>query len=106
MGQCISAICVLALVILGISLMTRIVTFEQIGDFIVKSVLVLAGAVLAGCLLRTFLQTVLVPWLVSLRDLFSNLAVVFVLIIVLIILAGLVAPRFWKKTRHTSDSER
>jgi len=93
-GELISAICVLGIVIVGLLIMIQAIAFGQVINAIGRLLLFVTAAVVAACVLRMLLVSVVVPWLVSLKALVSWLALAAVAIIALALVVRIAVLRF------------
>ena len=59
MTACISSVCVLGMVIIGILLMTRVISLETVGNAIGRAFVLLVAVLVALCLLKGVLMTAL-----------------------------------------------
>ena len=93
-GELIFAICVFAVVIVGILIMIRAITFEQLFN-VIGRLLLFAGLVLAtACVLKVPFCSFVVPWLVSLKALFLWLAIGVLAVILVALVVRVAVSRF------------
>lgn len=85
-GSCISAACALGLVILGILVMTRVVSLEEAAKAVGRVVLILVLVLIAVCLLRQLVLAGLVILLSLLKTLIRWLVVTVFVTALLILL--------------------
>jgi len=85
-SQCISAACVLGIVILGMLIMTQAMTQEQAMKSAGRALLFVMGAMLAVCMFKRLLISV-IPWLASLKATLLRLALIVLVVIGLILVA-------------------
>ena len=83
--QCLSAACMLGLVIVGLLVMTRFISLEELGNGILRACLVAVLALIGLCVLKGLLLPTLVTWLVTLRQM-SSWVVIFVLAVIAVAL--------------------
>ena len=105
-SECISAVCVLAVISVGVLIITQVITVEQAMKFAAHVVLVLVGTLFASCLLKIVLQTVLIPLLTALKVLLLWLLVAVGVIAALALAAKGIAFKLQRKFGPTSDSGR
>jgi hypothetical protein len=93
-GQTMPAFCVLGTVILGVLVMTRAITFEQLASGGGRFLLLAMGVLVALCFLKTVLVAVIIPWLVSLKAVLLWLALAVLGIIALALIARITISKF------------
>ena len=93
-GQAISVFCVLGIVTLGVLVMTRVITFEQLVSGVGRFLLVVIGMVVALCFLKAILVTVILPWLVSLKAVFLWLVLAVLVVIALALIVRITISKF------------
>ena len=86
-GQCLSAMCMLGVVILGMLVMTRTVTLEEISNFAGRIFGIAVVATMTWCLLEVFVTLVVVPWLSSLKSFLRDIGILIVAFVVLTLIA-------------------
>jgi hypothetical protein len=94
LGQFISVLCVLAVVILGLLVMTRVITFEQLVSGVGRFLPFVIGLLVALCFLKAVLVAVIVPWLVSLKAVFLWLVLAVLGIITLVLIVRITISKF------------
>ena len=93
-GQAIPVICVLAVVMLGLLVMTRVITFEQFVSGVGRFALFVIGMLVALCFLKAVLVTVILPWLVSLKAVFLWVVLAVLGIITLVLIVRMTISKF------------
>ena len=86
--QCLFAVCMLAIVIVGLLVMMRAISLEELGDGIGRSFLIVFGGIIALCVLKGLLLRILTTWLVTLKH-----TVRWIAIVVLAMIAAMVFLR-------------
>ena len=83
--QCLSAICTLGVVIVGLLVMTRAINPEELGAGILRAIFGAALALLGLCLLKGLLLPILISWLVTLKQMTSLIGIVALAVIALVL---------------------
>jgi hypothetical protein len=91
---CISAASVVGLVIIALLIMTRAVTIEQVTQVLGRGLLVLIGVLIALCMFRAVLASVVIPWFLSLKSIFGWLAVAVLVASLAILIARIALSKF------------
>ena len=90
--QCLFAVCMLGIVIVGLLVMTQIIGLEQLGRGIWRGFLMIMLTLVALWFLKAVLLPTLICWLVRLKQMFLWIAVVVVaLVIALLVLRMLIS---------------
>ena len=66
--QCLFAVCMLAIVIVGLLVIMRAISLEELGHMIGRVFLLALSALIAFCLLKDLLLPTLSSWLVTLKQ--------------------------------------
>jgi len=93
MGQCIAAVCVLGIVIIGVLLMTQVITIQQAVSVLGRALVLVVSSLVALCIVRSLLLTVIVPWLRWLKALVGWLAIIIVAIILIALVLEITRKR-------------
>jgi hypothetical protein len=104
--QCLSAVCMLGVVIVGLLVMTRVISLEELGNGIVRGFLVTALALIGLCVLRGVLLPVLISWLVTLRQMSSWVAIVALAVIALVFAVRMLIFRFQQWLSHRGNHDK
>ena len=94
MSQCIAAVCALGIVIIGVLLITQVITIQQALSAMGRALVLLVGSLFALCIVRSLLLTVIVSWLRSLKALVGWLAIIAVAIILIALVFEIIRKRF------------
>jgi len=89
-----SAACVVAVVIIGMLIMTRTLTVEQVTKAVGRGLLVLTGGLMTLCVFKVLLASVVIPRLLSLKSLLGWLAVVVLGTIIAVLIARVMLSKF------------
>ena len=65
--QCLSAVCMLGVVIVGMLVMTRAISLEQLGNAAWRGFLMIVIVLTTVCVLKVLLLPILISWLVMLK---------------------------------------
>ncbi len=97
--QCLSAICMLAIVIVGLLVMTQIISLEELGNAIWQGFLTIVIVLVAICFLKAILLPILISWVVALKQMLVWIAmIVFALVIALLVVRVIIS----KSTQRSS----
>ncbi len=88
MMQCLFAVYMLAVVIVGLLVMTRAISLEELVCGIGRSFLIVLGGIIALCVLNGLLLPILSSWLVALKQM-----IWWIVIIVLAVIAAMIVLR-------------
>ncbi|MGB9236806.1 MAG: hypothetical protein WCC04_20550 [Terriglobales bacterium] len=91
--ECLSVICMLGIVILGMLIMTRTVTLGQVAETVGRLFTLVLGVLITLCLLRALVIAVVAPWLLSLKAAVGWLAIVLLAIIALALIVQKTASK-------------
>ena len=91
-----SAVCVLGVVIIGILIMTRIISLDQAMNAVARVFLFLVTALLALCMVKGFLLTAAIAALALLKRLVIRLAIIALVIISAMLVARISMSKFQK----------
>jgi hypothetical protein len=94
---CISAVCVLGVVIVGLLVMTQAISLEQVAGAIGRTLLFAVLALIALCILKAFLTMALIAMLWLLKHLVVWLAVIVLVIAAVMFLARILISRLEKR---------
>ena len=90
--QCLFAVCILAIVIVGLLVMTQLISLEELGNGIWRAFLTVLVSLIAICFLKAVLLPILICWIVRLKQMFLWIAVVVLaLVIALLVLRMLIS---------------
>lgn len=105
-GELAFTLCVLGVVILGLLIMTRTITLEEMIGTIGSLFGLLVVALVALCLLRVLIAAVIVQWLISLKAAFLWTGIALVALIGLALIARIGISRMLNVSndRETSNS--
>jgi hypothetical protein len=103
--QCLSAVCMLGVVIVGLLVTIRVISLEELGNGILRGLLVAVPALIGLCVLKGVLLPVLVSWLVTLRQMSWRIVIaVFAAITLLIVIRMLIFKlQQWLSHRGNHD---
>ena len=101
-AQCISAVFILGVLILGILVMTQKVTLEQLVGGLGRLLFVGLGSLVALCLLRVLIA-ISVPWLASLKHVFFWLAVAALAVLALALLERIAVSNLQRWVTPSGD---
>jgi hypothetical protein len=96
MSTCLSAVCVLGIVIIGILIMTRIISLGQIVNAIGRAFLLLVAVLVALCMLKGLLMTAATALFFVLKRLVVWLAIIALVIIFALLVARIAISKFEK----------
>jgi hypothetical protein len=96
LSQCMSAVCVLGIVTIGILIMTRIISLEQVVKATGRVFLLLVTALLALCMVQGFLMTAAMAALVLVKRLMVWLVIIALVIISAMLVARIAISKFEK----------
>ena len=94
MTGCISSVCILGVVIVGILLMTRVISLEQVGNAIGRALLLLVALVLALCYVKGMVMAVFTAALFLLKRLLVWLAIIALVIAFAMLIVRLTIYKF------------
>lgn len=101
--QCLFAICMLAVVIVGMLVMTQVLSLEELVTKICRAFLAVLVVLIAFCIAKTVLLPILVSCLVGLKQMLLWIAIaVFALVIALLVLRIVIS----KLARRSSERHR
>lgn len=106
LGQSISAVCVLGIVIVALLTMTRTISMKEAAHAVGRVFLVVVGVLFALCLLKPLLVTGVTAALWLLKSLVLWLAVIAVVIIVLTLVVRILISRFKNSFARRGNRER
>ncbi len=86
--QCLFAVCVLAVVIVGLLVMTRAISLEELGGGMRRGFLMVLSVLTAFCVLKSLLLPMLSSWVVALKHM-----IWWLVIIVLAVFAAMLVLR-------------
>jgi len=92
--ECISTVCVSGIVILGLLIMTQVITLEEVAGTIGRLFGLVVVVLVSLCLLRVLVAAIIVPWLVSLKATFLWIAIVLTIVIILAVVVRIAIFRF------------
>lgn len=99
--ECITALAVLGIVIIGLLLIIQAITLDEalqaIGRVLGTVVLFLVGL----CLFTSILQTIIQPWLASLLPLLAKVALIAFVILLLALVTNIVRHRVMNRDRKS-----
>jgi uncharacterized membrane protein YkgB len=104
--HCVSAVCVLGVVIVGLLVMVRIVTLEQLGNGIWRGFLFIVIALVTLCFLKGLLLPILTLALVTLKHMIWWVLMAGLVIIVAMILLRILVSQFTKWLRRRGNHNR
>ena len=104
-GQCIFVFCMLGIVILGILVMTQAITLEQLVDAAGRLFLVLLGSLITLCLLRVLLIAVILPWLLSFKNMFFWLALAALAVLALALVVRITVSKLKSRVALSGNSQ-
>jgi len=93
-NQCLAAVSGLGIMIVGMLMIARIITLEQVMNVVGRFLLLVVSALLALCILRSLLIAVVIPWLSFMKTLLVWLAIITIVIIVVMVVARIIVSRF------------
>ena len=93
---CMSALCSLVLVIVGILMIIRVITLEQFMSAVGRAFSLVIGLLLTLCLLKNLLATVVIPGLLLVEAVFIWASVIALAILVVVFVTDIVITRFMK----------
>jgi hypothetical protein len=93
-GQAIPVICVLAVVIVGLLVMTRVITLEQLVSGAGRFLLFVISILVALYFLKAILVAVIIPWLVSLKAVLLWLVLAVLVVITLALIVRITISKF------------
>jgi hypothetical protein len=96
LSTCLSAVCILAVVIIGILIMTRTISFEQVVNAIGRAFLCLVTVLLALCMLKGLLMTAATALLFFLKRLMVWLAIIALVLGFAVLVARIAISKFEK----------
>ena len=96
MSTCLSAVCILGIVIIGILIMTRTMSLEQVMNATGRAFLLLVTVLIALCMAKGFLLPAAIAALVLLKRLMLWLAIIALVIISATVVARLSISKFEK----------
>jgi hypothetical protein len=103
-SQCISAVCVLGIVMVAMLIMTQVVSFEQVARGVGRAFLLLGTALVVLCRAKGLFVMVAVPALVLLKGLMAWLAVIALVVILVILIARILIFKFeWLPGRGNQE---
>ncbi|MHB8217060.1 MAG: hypothetical protein ACYDDS_13365 [Candidatus Sulfotelmatobacter sp.] len=94
--QCLFAVCVLAVVTVGLLVMMRAISLEELGDGIGRCFLMVLSVLIALSLLKKFLLPILISWLVTLKQMTWWIVIIVLAIIAAILLLRTLVSNFQK----------
>ena len=95
-SQCMSAVCVLGIVTIGLLIMTRFISLEQVVNATGRVFLLLVTVLLALCMVKGFLTAAAIAALVLLKRLMIWLAIIALVIIFAMLVARISISKFEK----------
>lgn len=103
--ECLHAVCVLGVVIAGLLVATQAVSLEELTAAIWRAVLAVAAVLIGICLIRALLLPMLNQWLVTLRQMIWELAIIAVVVIALMLCVRVLVFKIqrWLAGRGTHD---
>jgi hypothetical protein len=103
--QCLSAVCMLGVVIVGLLVIIRVVSLEELGNGILRASLVAMLAIIGLCVLKGVLLPVLISWLVTLRQVSSRIVIIMFAVIALVLVIRMLIFKLqqWLSTWDNHD---
>src|SRR5260370_41982535 len=94
--QCISVICVLGVVIVGVLVIAQVVSLKDLGNGIVQGLLMVVLTLIAFCVMKGFLLPILTSSLVRLKQMILWIVIVVVAVIAAMIVSRILVSKFAK----------
>ena len=94
--QCLFAVCMLAVIIVGLLVMTGVIGVEELGDVIERVFLLALGLLIALCVLKGLLLPVLMSWIVALKQMLWWIVMIVVTIIATMLLLRILVSKLEK----------
>jgi hypothetical protein len=104
--RCLSAVCTLGVVIVGLLVMTRVISLEELRNGIVRGLLVGALALIGICVLKGLLLPTLISWLVTLRRMSSLVVIIVFAVIALVLVVRMLISRFQQWLSHRGNHDK
>ena len=92
--QCLFALCMLAVVMVGLLVMTQAISLEELGNGIWRGFLTVVLAVVAICFLKAVLLPILICWLVRLKQMLLWIAVVVLALVIALLVLQMLISKF------------
>jgi hypothetical protein len=106
MIKCMSAVCMLGVVIIGLLIMTQVVTLEHVMNAVGRVFLLLVTVLLALCMVQGLLITAATAALVLLKRLMVWLAIIALVIISAMLVARISISKFEKRLPRRGNHHR
>ena len=103
--QCLFTVCMLAVVIVGLLIMTRTISLEELGHGIGRAFLIALVVYIALSVLKGFLLPILSSWVVALKHMIGWLVIIVLAIIAAVLLLRMLVSNFqkWLSARGNYD---
>jgi hypothetical protein len=103
--QCLFAVCMLAVVIIGLLVMTQAISLEELADGIWRGFLMALSVSIALCVLRGLLLPILASWLVALKEMIWWVVIIALAIIAAMFFLRMLVPKLEKWLSATSNHD-
>src|SRR5258708_23868884 len=94
--QCVSAVGILGIVIVGALVMVQAISLEELGTGIGRGFLLVVAAFVGLCVLKGFLLPILTTWLVALKEIAAWMFVIVLAIIAALLVLKVLVTKFAK----------
>jgi hypothetical protein len=103
--QCLFAVCMLAVVIVGLLVMTQAISVQELRAGIGRVLLTALIMLIALCVLKGFLLPILTSWVVALKHMTGWLVIIVLAIIAAMLLLRMLVSNFqkWLSARGSHD---
>src|SRR5260370_11210187 len=103
--QCISVICVLGVVIVGVLVIAQVVSLKDLANGILQGLLMVVLTLIAFCVMKGFLLPILTSSLVRLKQMISWVVIVALAVIAAMIVARILSFKFSKWLSAEGDQD-
>ena len=105
--QCISAVCILGVVTVGLLVMTQAISLEELGNGIWRGVLLVVTVFVGICALKSLVLPILTSWLVALRQIMWWIFLIALAVIAALLLLKVFMTKVakWLSAQASHDKE-
>jgi hypothetical protein len=105
--QCISAVCILGVVIVGLLVMTQAISLETLVNGLWRSFLLVVAVLVGLCVLKSLLLPILTSWLVALKQIAWWVVVIVLVLIAAVPVLRMLITKFakWPSAQGSHNRE-
>ena len=103
--QFLFAVCVLAVVIIGLLIMTQVISLEALGNGIWRAFMAVLVGLVAACILKGSLLPILFSWLVGLKQMFLWIAIIGLALVIGLLALRMLIPQLTRRSSAHGDRD-